>query len=529
MTHNNIYALWDKDSITGCHCDPQYDGIDCSHRLCPRGVDPVYSARDYVSAPAANFTLFIYTNVQGGVISGYFAIVFYDSYGNKWRTDAVTSYASCSEVTAVLERLPNFVIPSGSVRCLKWSSLDLALNSPHPVDDEPGVSYGTNAFGKNFYGFKYTILLSANHGKLRQPELDVFLDGSRPTLYVIDAPRDMSEVHWRVYSNGFKGEDVDFFSDFCNGVAPTLVQGQDFDYLGNLNSFQTRLLKRCLGDADGEPAVSSEYGSVTGEAFDWDYGSAAYPHIVRLVDTTSPLLTDLCRNGPNTTSAVRGDGRLCAAGSPPPGFLVPLVYDPVSGLFKVHTRPSVYYSPSSTFAVFTTTGTLEMVSRYAQVYSDPSQPYSSTIYTTNSSGAPADYLGNLDCESNRPNVNGAVTCVEYGDWVTSFDPSFNTYAHVQNPIYLSLYRVNRIAVLRDPDGRPVPQIDLDSSFTSSFQRRDSLLTPRLFLFTPNASSNYPAYSTCSGRGDCDLNVGECVCYSGYVGVNCGARSVAFSQ
>ena len=38
----NIYALWDADLTMGCTCDPGYSGSDCSSRVCPYGVDPLY-------------------------------------------------------------------------------------------------------------------------------------------------------------------------------------------------------------------------------------------------------------------------------------------------------------------------------------------------------------------------------------------------------------------------------------------------------------------------------------------------------
>ncbi|KAG7393169.1 hypothetical protein PHYBOEH_006167 [Phytophthora boehmeriae] len=37
---NNVLTF-DRDSILGCKCDPEYEGYDCSQRSCPKGDDPV--------------------------------------------------------------------------------------------------------------------------------------------------------------------------------------------------------------------------------------------------------------------------------------------------------------------------------------------------------------------------------------------------------------------------------------------------------------------------------------------------------
>jgi hypothetical protein len=39
---DEVYELWDKEKLYGCHCDPSYFGADCLQRYCPMDVDPKY-------------------------------------------------------------------------------------------------------------------------------------------------------------------------------------------------------------------------------------------------------------------------------------------------------------------------------------------------------------------------------------------------------------------------------------------------------------------------------------------------------
>jgi hypothetical protein len=133
--YGNSYKLWDRDSTMGCECDAGYFGPDCSKRDCKHGVDPLY-LDDAATAKVATFDVAVLNTGAAGFkgmnndanavdADGYWALRFYDAFGEDWLTTAIrasggtvaTTGASCADVVKVLEELPNNVIPAGTVTC----------------------------------------------------------------------------------------------------------------------------------------------------------------------------------------------------------------------------------------------------------------------------------------------------------------------------------------------------------------------------------------------------------------------------
>jgi hypothetical protein len=141
---SNTYRLWDKSTTMGCKCDAGYYGPSCAEKKCKYGVDPLYlddsatvkySTWDFATlttAPAAatSETMSYYHTADGVLLNdgtatggvGYWAIRFFDYSGEDWVTAPIAAGASCSQVVAALEALPNNVIPAGNTYCTRsWN------------------------------------------------------------------------------------------------------------------------------------------------------------------------------------------------------------------------------------------------------------------------------------------------------------------------------------------------------------------------------------------------------------------------
>merc|ERR1719198_428032 len=132
----------------------------------------------------------------------------------------------------------------------------------------------------------YSLTFTGNPGYLKPIEIDSTLDGVRPTTNSSTA----------VWADGMTGEFTDYFATQCehvyvdiaavtSTVTPTytstgsdIIEGNSPTMLGNLNVYakldamtatEKKLLKKCLGDSDGDSTNNVE-------VYDWDYGAVKY-------------------------------------------------------------------------------------------------------------------------------------------------------------------------------------------------------------------------------------------------------------
>jgi len=340
LDNDNYYRLWDQDMTMGCVCDPGYTGADCSEKQCKWGADPLYYD-DFANVRYANFTYQIYTVIgaskiqnSGGQDStsanlkvwGNYSLIFYDAHGDDWHTDPISVGADCNEVVSKLYSLPNDVIPSGSIRCMKHSFDD--SDNQATVTTNDAASYypaGTNSTGVTMHnshatdGYypiydsdlliqaKYTLAFTGNPGLLKQISVNKYLDGSRPSMYTNEVTSTLG-VH--IYANGFTGEDTDFVPDLCEGVTATLtpyagttsktkssadLAASTSYVLGISDPQQVKAFKRCLGDSNGNANDNQE-------VYNWDYGSFTNPHLIKLIEMTQDPLS-------LTSSGIHTDGK----------------------------------------------------------------------------------------------------------------------------------------------------------------------------------------------------------------------------
>jgi len=563
----NLYRLWDKDSTMGCECDVGYSGADCSEQTCKNGIDPLYlddsatikfSTFDFATLTTAATIDFTDGALQAG--TGHWAIRFFDVYGEDWLTPPIAAGASCSDVVAALESLPNNVISPGNTYCSVTSKANRAENTwktydaQHPLAaakpylitynlsiweaDTPtslgelsqytaiqaeGSSASANKATTKLSGYIYRLKFYGNPGALKQPQIELYLDGKRPSLV---SPG--GKVITKVWTDGQQGESNDYFADHCDKVTVTVSTTAGVTYLAGMTGAEKALLKACLGDSDFDS------GNNVG-VYNWDVGSAQYPHLIKLVRTVS-LYTD-------------------------GGYYAALWFDSsvstldgsnTAGTFKLlnpFTPPD--HVATDVYEVYTTKGTLALTSNLSQaVFSFASN----NIFVTNTSFenlANVEYDGDISCEVSRDDTPYKFQYVSHCLNKSDIFTLLNWDAPAYNPPFLNLYTATRVG--RNPFQYTVGQVPLISTIggvASTNPSTDDLhyqthlirtdlstnwghalkysVTPtgtfRVYKFFPAVASTYNYVGECSNRGLCARDTGICTCFPGYTNDDCSVQN-----
>lgn len=551
--NGNVYDLWDKEASMGCKCDPGYSGAACEERMCPYGVDPLWI--DDTTVRVTQTAVRFQTNV-GNELSGQYAIKFYDVYGEDYTTIPLnlspTGSGHCDDVEAALKGLPNNAVPD--VSC-----------SLTPIN--------TNE------GFEYTLTFIGNPGKLRQLEIIEKLYGNRSAVL---APGGYTaSVYTKV-----NGEFIDYFSKKCEGVTLKVVIDTDpgtndwnsnnvrpgsLGYLTDMDAAEIKLLKKCLGDSDG-----NEDNNV--DVANWDEGAIWEAH-------DSPATAfKMIGSFPHAIKVVpKEDMPGYNAYTPAQHYLIWYDSTATAGKeFRVANINENNNDPS--FAqesyVFATDGIVRQLGWSAGTELADNQaggssthrivarfdPYTNKLYT--------NY--DTSCENQSNSMNHQ--CIEKGDKLFIIDSCWGKgNAGASSPIAINpifggvelscsdgtevnlntgnLYTVTK--VYRQPlltefstsdftatsdltASEPESIVDtfvieVDSNIGWEGKKGDPENTSTaydgtdwsdntgivtLFHFIPKEEGSYEYVSQCSNRGNCNIESGICECFSGYSGHAC---------
>jgi len=357
-------------------------------------------------------------------------------------------------------------------------------------------SSGLNT-GQDLFGYIYRVHFYGNPGKLREPEIEVFLDGSRPTLDagvinltpsddLSSGVRPNNKIITKVWTDGQQGEDSDYFADHCDGVTVTIqhkplanakiLKTNDllpedildtvdtkldglsyYSYLSGFTAASKQLLKACLGDSDFDVSNNVEISN-------WDYGTQYYPHIIKLVPSITTyndggyyaaiwydktLRWDNIFADPDfnddATSPYKHfqniDGQ-----STPGTFRLVNTFLPPDVLKDSSGDPNSLYDGKTQYEVYTTKGTLALTSNASKaLFSFASK----NIFTVNATADVWDldgYDGDISCEYGDNNGNKKkhiFHCLNKTDLFTLLNWEFPYL----NPRNINLYTATRLSTM----------------------------------------------------------------------------------
>jgi len=571
--HDNVYNLWDAEVGFSCLCEPGYSGPTCASKMCKYGIDPLYYDDDVmaVRAPTARVS-FSVGNLTGtkavgdaaafgaarkSFLEGTYAIKFYDAFGEDYETAPLSVGAKCPEVVAALEGMANDVVPKHGVACTMRG---------YTKSDKP-----VNGKGPGLQTVAYDLVFEENPGDLKPIEVNAYLDGERPTVYLADGNSTDQEfnVDIDVFPNwkGISGEFVDYFPSICHGVQFMVAKTpQNERTLGaaytdstkGLSADEEKLLKACLGDADGDMENNLE-------VYNWDYGtpnSTNTPHIVKLAptdDSKSGMYDagtfNLVWYGRANDHADASTNKFYFSGLPTSDTGKKFAVFPTSGVATVlatgfANAPSTHYVTSAT-PVNSTAVTAYFDRGTTKVYTSYDTSCDTGAATINACLSKGDkvFLFNhrVDADGSPltspkglddADVDQSSTAGNMFEVVkVGVDPLSATTPTTEDRFYFVVDKV----VNWDGSAKAKRSANMDQSDRTQWgdveaswlKHLGSVATvdqevglQMIVKFDTSTAESYEYVAQCSGRGLC--NEGNCECFAGYTGDNCNLQSALAS-
>jgi hypothetical protein len=535
--------------------------------MCDYGVDPLYfddvSTIKWTTYNVAMLTTASTIDMVSDLDTrgpAYWALVYYDVFGEDWVTHKFPVGASCAEVIKALQDLPNRAVPLNSLACyrlevLQRNPLENVVNGNWNITFQSAYTYFSLTLNPRTYGsrteyaiikptfwkagyansydvmspsdellsgYVYRLEFQGVPGFLKQPKIVTNVDGYRPT---ITSPG--GELFTAVWTDGEQGEFMDYFSDHCAGVSVSIsTDSYKNTYLTSLTGDEEDLLKQCLGKTDG-----NQTGIQT--TIDWDGGNERYLHFVKFV----PSIGDF-RYKYSFYGVIWYDMSLHVF----TGGLTTL------GTFRVLNPARAFtFSKNAMFDVYCSDGVLALTSMKSEVVFDFA---SNMLYTINinydKNGNGDTYNGDISCETydnlvqqGSSNAQHILHCLNEGDKFVFFD--FHNQRN--NPTYVNLYTVTSIyslpeqvyvgddqqlniadglrAVAAAPFRTHRIETDLSTNWAHDLDETSQF---RIYKFITSKTSEFEYVAPCSNRGTCNYEDGSCDCDEGYNGFACSVQT-----
>jgi len=562
-----------------------------------------------------------FTDGTGTASSGTWAIRFFDVAGEDWLTAPIPIGSSCEIIVAALEALPNDVIPKGFTVCTKAFSADTArsgnnvafgtttineldYDGTQDVWENPAVlearrrpiifsaafwdaaletgaintkigvlpaaatglssSYDKTTAIASFSGYVYRIKFYGNPGKLQEPQIEIYLDGKRPSLQVAT-----KVPITRVWTDGQQGENEDYFADHCDGVTVRIGKSAanrvdtTYSYLVLPNNEAINKLKACLGGSDDDETNNAD-------VYNWDFGNHYFPHLIKLVRSTTTF-----NDGGYYAAVIYVPINDNEVGNDNARFVL---VNPFESLDSDGSSGTPAATGTDVYDVYTTKGTLALTTNTVRRQTYPSSGLLTmtneaifgmasneiimTEITANSADPVGQSSGSVSCEHvdretnlyclNKTDIFTMLHINPGSDFASASD--YRLYGSVRtgkyantffnlNPPKLNLYTANNIyskpyayslsnqgfsGETPSAYGANVIKTDISTNWASALKGFGATNTNhpqfQIYKFTPAPASTYEYVAECSNRGICDYTSGTCTCFSGYSSDACQVQN-----